>query len=158
METGWRAKRVDCQLDHSYCVVRRCWDQWIREMSFSRRPGEGYPGQNSRQEDHHIVRNARLQPTASSATIQPQVAPSLGAPVSSQTIRRHLAEEHLRCESRFNISSDDNRVWRPHGERINTALALQRHNTPTAGMMIRVAIAYNKRSPVVLIRGTLTAQ
>ncbi|GFW34634.1 transposable element Tcb2 transposase [Trichonephila clavipes] len=34
-------------------------------------------------------------PTASSATLQLQVAPSLGAPVSSRTIRRCLAEEPL---------------------------------------------------------------
>ncbi|GFX94781.1 HTH_Tnp_Tc3_2 domain-containing protein [Trichonephila clavipes] len=34
-------------------------------------------------------------PTASSAAIQAQVAPSLGAPVSSRTIRRRLAEGHL---------------------------------------------------------------
>ncbi|GFY19321.1 transposable element Tcb2 transposase [Trichonephila clavipes] len=34
-------------------------------------------------------------PTASSAAFQAQVAPSLGAPVSSRTIRRRLAEGHL---------------------------------------------------------------
>ncbi|GFU83315.1 HTH_Tnp_Tc3_2 domain-containing protein [Trichonephila clavipes] len=34
-------------------------------------------------------------PTASSATIQAQVGPSLGAPVSSRIIRRRLAEGHL---------------------------------------------------------------
>ncbi|GFT75642.1 HTH_Tnp_Tc3_2 domain-containing protein [Trichonephila clavipes] len=34
-------------------------------------------------------------PTDSSAAIQAQVAPSLGAPVSSQTIRKRLAEGHL---------------------------------------------------------------
>ncbi|GFX66740.1 transposable element Tcb2 transposase [Trichonephila clavipes] len=50
---------------------------------------------DSRREDHHIVRNACVQPTASLATIQAQVAPSLGAPVSSRTIRRCLAEGHL---------------------------------------------------------------
>ncbi|GFY16682.1 HTH_Tnp_Tc3_2 domain-containing protein [Trichonephila clavipes] len=33
--------------------------------------------------------------TASSGAIQAQVAPSLGAPVSSQTIRRRLVERHL---------------------------------------------------------------
>ncbi|GFY19747.1 transposable element Tcb1 transposase [Trichonephila clavipes] len=95
-----------------------------------------------------------------------QVAPSIEARVSSQTIRRCLAEGHLgsrrplrelpltptnRClrlkwcrtrenwtaaewnqavysdESRFNLSSDDNRVrvWKPWGERLNTAFALQ---------------------------------
>ncbi|GFX21216.1 HTH_Tnp_Tc3_2 domain-containing protein [Trichonephila clavipes] len=64
-------------------------------MSFTRRPDSECPRQTSRREDHHIVRNASVQPTASSAAIQAQVVPSLGAPVSSQTIRRRLAERHL---------------------------------------------------------------
>ncbi|PRD22498.1 UNVERIFIED_CONTAM: hypothetical protein NCL1_48950 [Trichonephila clavipes] len=64
-------------------------------MSFTRRPGSGRSRQTSRREDRHIVRNARAQPTASSAVIQAQVAPSLGAPVSSRSIRRHLAGGHL---------------------------------------------------------------
>ncbi|GFW88924.1 transposable element Tcb2 transposase [Trichonephila clavipes] len=36
-------------------------------------------------------------------------------------------------ESRFNFSSDDNRVrvWKPRGERLNPAFALQRHTAPT---------------------------
>ncbi|GFT81201.1 HTH_Tnp_Tc3_2 domain-containing protein [Trichonephila clavipes] len=53
------------------------------------------PRQTSRREDSHIIRNARVQPTASSAAIQAHVAPSLGAPVSSRTMGRHLAEGHL---------------------------------------------------------------
>ncbi|GFW73812.1 transposable element Tcb2 transposase [Trichonephila clavipes] len=48
-----------------------------------------------RREDHHIVRNARMQPTASWTAIQTVVAPSLGSPMSSRTIRRRLAEERL---------------------------------------------------------------
>ncbi|GFW86278.1 transposable element Tcb2 transposase [Trichonephila clavipes] len=41
-------------------------------------------------------------------------------------------------ESRFYLSSDDSRVraWRPRGERLNPAFALQRHTTPIAGAMI----------------------
>ncbi|GFW22230.1 uncharacterized protein TNCV_1429841 [Trichonephila clavipes] len=88
MEAGWSARRVARQLGRSDCVVRRCWDQWIREISFTRRLGIGHPRQTSRREERHIIRNARVQPTASSAAIQAQVAPSLGAPVSSRTIRR----------------------------------------------------------------------
>ncbi|GFV49332.1 HTH_Tnp_Tc3_2 domain-containing protein [Trichonephila clavipes] len=65
-------------------------------MSFTRRPGSERPRQRSRLEDRHIVRNARVQPTASSAAIHALIAPSLRAPVSSQTIRKHLAEGHLR--------------------------------------------------------------
>ncbi|GFU43087.1 transposable element Tcb2 transposase, partial [Trichonephila clavipes] len=114
------------------------------------------------------------KPTVSSAAIQAQVAPSLWAPVSSRTIRRRLAEGHLRSqcplsewnqivfsdESRFNLSSDDNRVrvWRPRGERLNSAFALQRHTAPTAGVMVWGAIAYYTRSLLVLIRGIMTAQ
>ncbi|GFW06472.1 HTH_Tnp_Tc3_2 domain-containing protein [Trichonephila clavipes] len=71
-------------------------------MSFPRRPGSRRPRQTSRREDRHIVRNARVQPTASSAAIQAQVPPSLEASVSSQTVRRRLVEGHLgsRCSLR----------------------------------------------------------
>ncbi|GFV28787.1 transposable element Tcb1 transposase [Trichonephila clavipes] len=161
LEAGCSARRVARQLGRSDCVVRR--------------------------------------PTASSAAIQAQVAPSLGVPVSSRTIRRCLAEGHFgsRCplrvlpltpthrrlrlewchargnwtpvewnqvvfseESRFNLSSDNNRVleWRHRDEHLNTAFALQRHTAPTAGVMVWGVTVYNTRSPLVLIRGTMTAQ
>ncbi|GFS87823.1 transposable element Tcb2 transposase [Trichonephila clavipes] len=159
-----------------YKTVRRCWDQWTREKSFTRRPGSGRPRHTSRREDRPIVRNSRVQPTASSATIQAHIILSIGTIVSSRTIRRCLAEGHLvsrcplrvlplmpthRClrlewghtqgnwtatewnhvvfndESRFNLSSDGNRVrlWRPLGERLNPAFALQRHTTLRTGVM-----------------------
>ncbi|GFY31105.1 transposable element Tcb2 transposase [Trichonephila clavipes] len=94
-EAGWLAGRVARQLGLSDCVMRRCWHQWIREISFTRRPGSGRPRLTSHREHRNIVRNARIQPTASSSTFQAQVAPSLGTPVSSQIIRRRLAEGHL---------------------------------------------------------------
>ncbi|GFU80808.1 HTH_Tnp_Tc3_2 domain-containing protein [Trichonephila clavipes] len=95
MEAGWSVRRIAHQLGRSDCVVRRCWDQWIREMSFTRRLGSGSHRQTSRREDLHIVKNACVQLTASSAALQAQIALSLGAPVSSRTIRRCLAEGHL---------------------------------------------------------------
>ncbi|GFY08318.1 transposable element Tcb2 transposase [Trichonephila clavipes] len=63
-------------------------------------------------------------------------------------------------ESRFSLSSDDNRVpvWRPCGERLNPAFALQRHTTPTAGVIVWGVIAYNTWSPLVSFRGTMTPQ
>ncbi|GFT58501.1 uncharacterized protein TNCV_1249911 [Trichonephila clavipes] len=80
IEAGWSARQIARQLSRSDCVVRRCWDQWIREISFTRRPSSGRPRQTSRREDCHIVRNARVQPTASSVAIQAQIVPSQGAP------------------------------------------------------------------------------
>ncbi|GFU22108.1 HTH_Tnp_Tc3_2 domain-containing protein [Trichonephila clavipes] len=67
-------------------------------MLFTRRSGSGRPQLTSRREDRHIVRNARVLPTASSVAIQQQVTPSL----ETLTIRRCLAEGHLglRCPLR----------------------------------------------------------
>ncbi|GFS52390.1 transposable element Tcb2 transposase [Trichonephila clavipes] len=56
MEAGWSARRVARQLGRSDCVVRRFGDQWIRDMSFTRRPGPGRPRRTSRRKDRHIVR------------------------------------------------------------------------------------------------------
>ncbi|GFW19043.1 transposable element Tcb2 transposase [Trichonephila clavipes] len=66
----------------------------------------------------------------------------------------------FRDKSRFNLSNDDNRVrvWRPLGERLNPAFALQRHIAPTAGVMVWGAIAYKAWSLLILIRFTMTAQ
>ncbi|GFV77625.1 transposable element Tcb2 transposase [Trichonephila clavipes] len=77
MQAVWLARRVARQLDRYDCVVRRCWDQWIRKMSFTRRLGSGCPRLTSRRKDRHTVE------------------PSLGTPVPSRTIRRCLAEGHL---------------------------------------------------------------
>ncbi|GFU35657.1 transposable element Tcb2 transposase [Trichonephila clavipes] len=48
MEAGWSARRIARQLGRTDCVVRKRWDQWIREISFTRRPGSGRPRQTSR--------------------------------------------------------------------------------------------------------------
>ncbi|GFV70474.1 transposable element Tcb2 transposase [Trichonephila clavipes] len=113
----------------------------------ARRLGSGCPRQSSHQEDHHhIVRNARIQPTASSVVIQAQAA--------------EWNQVVFSDESRFNLSSDDNlvHVWRPRDERLNPAFALQRRTAPTADMMVWDVIAYNTRSPLVLIRCAMAAQ
>ncbi|GFW67517.1 transposable element Tcb2 transposase [Trichonephila clavipes] len=70
-----------------------------------------------------------------------------------------LTQSYSFDESRFNLSSDDNRVrvWRSRGEHLNPAFALQRHAASTAGVMVWSVIAYNTRSSLVLIRGTMTS-
>ncbi|GFX13534.1 transposable element Tcb2 transposase [Trichonephila clavipes] len=64
-------------------------------MSFTRRPDSRRPRQTNGREDHHIVRNTRIQPTASSAAIQAQVASLIWIPASSRTIQRTIDEGHL---------------------------------------------------------------
>ncbi|GFX69128.1 HTH_Tnp_Tc3_2 domain-containing protein [Trichonephila clavipes] len=110
IEAGWSARQLALQLGRCDCVVRRCWDQ---DMSFTRRPGSGYPRQISCRENHHIVRNARVLPTAALAAVQAQLAPSLEASVYSRTMQRCLAEGHLG-------------LWRP----LRAALDIHPSTTP----------------------------
>ncbi|GFX00399.1 transposable element Tcb1 transposase [Trichonephila clavipes] len=63
-------------------------------------------------------------------------------------------------ESRFVLETDDNRVrvWRRSGERYNSPHTVLRHTDRTAGVMIWGRIAYDSRSTLIVIRGTLTGQ
>ncbi|GFY08145.1 HTH_Tnp_Tc3_2 domain-containing protein [Trichonephila clavipes] len=63
-------------------------------------------------------------------------------------------------ESRFVLGTDDNRVrvWRCPGERYNSAHIVLRHTARTAGVMVWGAIAYDSRSTLIMMRGTLTGQ
>ncbi|GFV42275.1 transposable element Tcb2 transposase [Trichonephila clavipes] len=175
METFWSARRVARQLSGSDCVVRRCEDQWIRVMSFTRRPGSGCPRQTSRREVRHIGPLCLLEPYEGLAeghlgSLRPlRVLPLTPA-------HRRLRFKWCRArgnwtaaernqvvfsdESRFNLNSDDNhvRVGRPRGESLNPAFASQQHIAPIAGVMVWGVIAYNTQSSLVLICCTMTAQ
>ncbi|GFV66148.1 transposable element Tcb2 transposase [Trichonephila clavipes] len=128
-------------------------------------PRSGSPRQISRREDRHIIQHTSVEPTDSLTAVHTQAAPSLRVRESSRTIARHLAEGYLTAtewnqvvfsdESRFNLSSDDNRVcvWRPRGSRLNAAFTLQRRTTPVVCVMVWSALAYDTRSALILING-----
>ncbi|GFW69619.1 transposable element Tc1 transposase [Trichonephila clavipes] len=63
-------------------------------------------------------------------------------------------------ESRFFLGTDDNRVrvWRFPGERYNSPHTVLRHTAHTADVMVWRAIAYDSRSTLIVMRGTLTGQ
>ncbi|GFT07097.1 transposable element Tcb2 transposase [Trichonephila clavipes] len=63
-------------------------------------------------------------------------------------------------ESRFVLVTDDNRVrvWRRPGERYNSPHNVLHHTARTAGVMVWGAIAYDSRSTLIVMRGTLTGQ
>ncbi|UYV66959.1 hypothetical protein LAZ67_4003454 [Cordylochernes scorpioides] len=63
-------------------------------------------------------------------------------------------------ESRFCLSSDSRRVrvWRRRGERSNPAAIVERPTVRQGGIMVWGAIAYDSRSPLLRIQGTMTAQ
>ncbi|UYV80547.1 hypothetical protein LAZ67_19000535 [Cordylochernes scorpioides] len=63
-------------------------------------------------------------------------------------------------ESRFCLSSDSRRVrvWRRRGERSNPAAIVERPTVRQRGIMVWGAIAYDSRSPLLRIQGTMTIQ
>ncbi|UYV66325.1 hypothetical protein LAZ67_4001331, partial [Cordylochernes scorpioides] len=63
-------------------------------------------------------------------------------------------------ESRFCLSCDSRRVrvWRRRGERSNSAAIMERPTVRQRGIMAWGAIAYESRSPLLRIQGTMTAQ
>ncbi|UYV65848.1 CLCN3 [Cordylochernes scorpioides] len=63
-------------------------------------------------------------------------------------------------ESRFCLSSDSRRVrvWRRRGERSNPAAIVGRPTVRQRGIMVWGAIAYDSKSPLLRIQGTMTAQ
>ncbi|KFM65626.1 Transposable element Tc1 transposase, partial [Stegodyphus mimosarum] len=66
----------------------------------------------------------------------------------------------LSDESRFCSSRDSRRirVLRPCGDRSNPAVAVECPTVRQRGIMVWGAIAYDSRSPLVCIQGTMTAQ
>ncbi|GFX96413.1 transposable element Tc1 transposase [Trichonephila clavipes] len=63
-------------------------------------------------------------------------------------------------ESWFVLGTGDNRVrvWRRSGERYNSPHTVLSHTAHTAGVMVWGAIAYDSRSTLIVMRGTLTDQ
>ncbi|GFX88068.1 transposable element Tcb2 transposase [Trichonephila clavipes] len=63
-------------------------------------------------------------------------------------------------ESRFVLGTDDNRVrvWRHPGERYNSPHTVLRLTACTADVMVWGAIAYDSRSTLIVMCGTLTGQ
>ncbi|GFW13473.1 transposable element Tcb2 transposase [Trichonephila clavipes] len=132
MEAGWSARRVTRQLGRSDCVPT---------ASSAAIQAQEVP-----------LRGASV----SSRTIRRHLAeghlgsrrPLCVLPLTPTHRRLHLKWCHARGnwtavewnqvvfsdESRFNLSSDDNRfrVWRPRDERLNPAFVVQRHTAPTA--------------------------
>ncbi|GFW49420.1 transposable element Tc3 transposase [Trichonephila clavipes] len=166
---GWLMRRVAGQVDRSECAVRNCWEQWTREGTHARKTGSGATRKSTRREDRRIVRQALVDPAITRSTIRADV----GVAIVPQTISRHHAEANLKSkrpfralpltpehrqlrlqwcqarsmwnvtdwqkvvfsdESRFVLGTDDNRVrvWRRP--------------------------AYDSRSTLIVMRGTLTGQ
>ncbi|GFW72180.1 transposable element Tc1 transposase [Trichonephila clavipes] len=79
--------------------------------------------------------------------------------VASQVDRSKCAARN--CWEQWTREGTENnrvRVWRHPGERYNSPHTVLRHTARTAGVMVWGAIAYDSRSTLIVMRGTLTGQ
>ncbi|GFT30874.1 transposable element Tcb2 transposase [Trichonephila clavipes] len=60
---GWSTRRVAGQVDYSECAVRNCWKQGTREGNHARKTGFGATRKTTRREDRRNVRQALVDPT-----------------------------------------------------------------------------------------------
>ncbi|GFV24827.1 transposable element Tc1 transposase [Trichonephila clavipes] len=166
---GWSTRRVAGQVNRSECAVRNYWKQWTPEGTHARKTGSRATRKPTRREDRRNMRQALVDSTVTRSTIRAVV----GVAIVPQKISRLLAEANLKSkrpfralpltpehrqlrlqwcqarsiwnvtdwqkavfsdESRFVLGTDNNRVqvWRRP--------------------------AYDSRSTLILMRGTLTGQ
>ncbi|GFU55410.1 transposase [Trichonephila clavipes] len=119
-------------------AVRRCWQEWVVNGRFQRHDGSCRHRATADWEDRLIVRSAVTAPNSSLSTI------------------RLFSDE-----SSFQLCPGDHRrrVWRRPEKRADPAFPIVRHTGLQPGVMVRGAISFDSRTtPLVVIRGTLTAQ
>ncbi|GFS76316.1 transposable element Tcb1 transposase [Trichonephila clavipes] len=156
---GWSTRRVAGQVDRSECAVRNCWEQWTREGTHAWKTGSGATRKTTRHLAEENLKSKRsfralpLTPEHRQLRLQWCQARSMSNVPDWQKVV-------FSDESRFVLGTDDNRVrvWRHPGEQYNSPHIVLRHTARTAGVMVWGTIAYNSRSTLIVMRGTLTGQ
>ncbi|GFV87738.1 transposable element Tcb1 transposase [Trichonephila clavipes] len=138
--TGWSTCRVAGQVDRSECAVRNCWEQWTREGTQAQKTGSGATRKTTRREDRRIMRQALVDPTVTRSTIREDA----GVAIVPQTISRHLAEANLKFKRPFRALPLIPNCFTSH--------------CPHSWCNGLGAIAYDSRSTLIVMRGTLTGQ
>ncbi|GFT67684.1 transposable element Tcb1 transposase [Trichonephila clavipes] len=138
---GWSTRRVAGQVDRLECAVRNCWEQWTREGTYVRKTVSGATRKTTRREERRIVRHL------AEANLKSK-RPFRVLPLTPEHRQLRLQWCQARSiwnvtdwqkvvfsdEFRFVLGTDDNRVrvWRRP--------------------------AYESRSTLIVMRGTLTGQ
>ncbi|GFU83314.1 transposable element Tcb1 transposase [Trichonephila clavipes] len=160
---GWSTRRVADQMDRSECAVRNCWKQWTREVTRSTiRADVGVAIVPQTISRHLAEANLKSKFPFDALPLTPEHR-QLRLQWCQGRSMWNVADWQkgvFSDESRFVLGTDDNRVrvWRRPGERYNSPHTVLRHTARTAGVMVWGGIAYDSRSTLIVMRGTLTGQ
>ncbi|UYV71386.1 hypothetical protein LAZ67_8002914 [Cordylochernes scorpioides] len=174
---GWSIRQIAADTHLGASTVHRLWRGWLEQGNVAIYRNAGATRVTSARVDRRILRQAVAAPQATCTAILQHVQDTLDRSISTRTISRRLVANGLHScrplrrlpltppnrrqhESRFCLSSDSRRVrvWRRRGERSNPAAIVERPTVRQRGIMVWGAIAYDSRSPLLRIQGTMTAQ
>ncbi|UYV73395.1 hypothetical protein LAZ67_10003030, partial [Cordylochernes scorpioides] len=174
---GWSIRQIAADTHLGASTVHRLWRRWLEQGNVAIYRNVGATRVTSARVDRRILRQAVAAAQATCTAILQHVQDTLDHSISTRTISRRLVANGLHScrplrrlpltppnrrqhESRFCFSSDSRRVrvWRRRGERSNPAAIVERPTVRQRGIMVWGAIAYDFRSPLLRIQGTLTAQ
>ncbi|UYV67829.1 K02A2.6-like [Cordylochernes scorpioides] len=174
---GWSIRQIAADTHLGASTVHRLWRRRLEQGNVAIYRNVGATRVTSARVERSILRQAVAAPQATCTAILQHVQDTLDHSISTRTISRRLVANGLHScrplrrlpltppnrrqqESRFCLSSDSRRVrvWRRRGERSNPAAIVERPTVRQRGIMVWGAIAYDSRSPLLRIQGTMTAQ
>ncbi|UYV79769.1 hypothetical protein LAZ67_18000591 [Cordylochernes scorpioides] len=175
---GWSIRQIAADTHLGASTVHRLWRRWLEQGNVAIYRNAGATRVTSARVDRRILRQAVAAPQATCTAILQHVQDTLDHSISTRTISRRLVANGLHscrplrrlpltppnrrqrlewCRAR-STDSRRVRVWRRRGERSNPAAIVERPTVRQRGIMVWGAIAYDSRSPLLRIQGTMTAQ
>ncbi|UYV78470.1 hypothetical protein LAZ67_16001593 [Cordylochernes scorpioides] len=170
---GWSIRQIAADTHLGASTMHRLWRRWLEQGNVAIYRNVGATRVTSARVDRHHSISTRTISRRLVANGLHSCRPLRRLPLTPPKRRQRLEWCRARStwmtewhrvvfsdESRFCLSSDSRRVrvWRRRGERSNPAAIVERPTVRQRGIMVWGAIAYDSRSPLLRIQGTMTAQ
>ncbi|GFX93055.1 transposable element Tcb1 transposase [Trichonephila clavipes] len=162
---SWSTHRDAVLVDRSECAVRNCSEQWTRESTHVQKTGSGATRKTKRREDRRIVHlaesNIKSKRTFRALPLTPEHRQLRLQWCEARSVWNVTDWQKVMFsdESWFLLGTDDNRVrvWSCPSERYISPHSSTLHcrHSWCNGLG---AIAYDSRSSLIVMRGTITGQ
>ncbi|UYV64991.1 hypothetical protein LAZ67_3002682 [Cordylochernes scorpioides] len=170
---GWSIRQIAADTHLGASTVHRLWRRWLEQGNVAIYRNVGATRVTSARVDRRILRQAVAAPQATCTAILQHVQDTLDHSISTRTISRRLVANGLhscRPLRRLPLTPPNRRqrlewcrarsTWMTEWHRVvsNPAAIVERPTVGQRGIMVWGAIAYDSRSPLLRIQGTMTAQ
>ncbi|UYV81986.1 hypothetical protein LAZ67_21000298 [Cordylochernes scorpioides] len=167
---GWSIRQIAADTHLGASTVHRLWRRWLEQGNVAIYRNVGSTRVTSARVDRRILRQAVAAPQATCTAILQHVQDTLDHSISTRTISRRLVANGLhscRPLRRLPLTPpnrhqrlESTSTWMTEWHRVvfNPAAIVERPTVRQRGIMVLGAIAYDFKSPLLRIQGTMTAQ